>query len=50
MNLRASASNLLGVKELGHVKVFDFACNYVWRVGGWIPVRDLRDAAATFGQ
>ena len=50
MNLRASASNLLSIKELGDVKVLHLARDHVGRVRGWVPVRDLRDAAAAFGE
>ena len=50
MNLWASASDLLGVEELGDVEVLHLARDHVRRVGGWIPVGDLRDAAAAFGE
>ena len=50
MNLWAGASNLLGVKELGHIEVLHLACDNVRRVRSWIPVGDLADAAATFGE
>ena len=50
VNLGAGAANLLGVEELGDVKVLHLAGNHVWCVGGWVPVGDLRDAAATFGE
>ena len=50
VDLGASAADLFCVEPLAGVEALHLASNNVRGIGGWIPVGDLRDAAAPLGE